>query len=101
MSIREDLADPKSQFYAYEVTVIFRKAKDNGEIFALFPYEEHSDGRCTSYAHVGQHTCADYNHCIATSVPAKPKEYRALRLELTNAGYSLIIRKRKQFKPMR
>lgn len=73
--------------------VIFRKFKHGGHIIALFPAElADYNGNCSSYQHVGQHGPADYTHCIATSVPAKPTEYRALRQELENIGYKLDVK---------
>lgn len=75
--------------------VVFRKFKDGGDIVALFPeLINYPDGCCESYQHVGQHGAADYIHCIAASVPAKPTEYRSLRQELENIGYRLDVRQK-------
>lgn len=77
------------------VDVIFRKSKATKDIYALFPYIEHNDELCMSYEHVGQHSGANYEHCIKYSVPAKPEEYFDLFKELETIGYNLNVRKRK------
>ena len=77
--------------------VIFRKEKTKPyEVFALFPEIPGSVSAhtCLSYQHVGQHSAAEYNHCIRTSRPAKPEEYKALKKELEQIGYVLDIRSR-------
>ena len=73
--------------------VIFRKFKE-GDILALFPFEEHNGPLCVSYQHIGQHSGADYGHCIDITRPAKPEEYEPLRRELVSIGYDLEIRSR-------
>jgi hypothetical protein len=75
--------------------VVFRKFRSGGDILALFPeLAATHDGRyCESYQHVGQHSGADYEGCIAVSVPARPEEYGDLARELTRIGYDLEIRK--------
>ena len=79
----------------YKITTIFRKWPD-GTIEALFPYEINTpDGYCLCYAHIGQHSNADYFYCISKTKPAMPHEYNKLLIELKNIGYSPIIRKRK------
>jgi hypothetical protein len=79
--------------------VVFRKWKEDGTILALFP-DDIADyaGHCSSYAHIGQHSAADYAACIAASVPATPREYAALKRELESPPYHyrLIVRKRYQ-----
>jgi hypothetical protein len=85
--------------------VIFRKWKksfDSGEgIVALFPFEdynrEYKPSLCMSYAHIGQHGGADYNHCVSNSKLAKPEEYADLKKELEEIGYNLKVAKKKQF----
>ena len=67
--------------------VIFRKFND-GEIIALFPFEEWSNGCCVSYMHIGQHSGADYNHVITTTKPATKSEYKDLFNELKRVGYN-------------
>lgn len=74
------------------VRVIFRVWDDDGEVLALFPDLPASPGNCTSYAHVGQHSAADYGHCIAKSRPATVEEYSQLANELQQIGYQLQIR---------
>lgn len=73
--------------------VIFRKLK--GEVLALFPYEEYNKSLCVCYAHLGQHSSADYNYIVSKTRPATLEEYADLLHELKNLGYNLIIRKRK------
>ena len=81
-----------------EVDVIFRKEKSGffkGEVYALFPHNvETYEGDVMSYAHVGQHSYADYNYCIRTSDPASPFEFDALKRELEGIGYELNIVKK-------
>ena len=53
--------------------VVIRVWKGNpDDVFALFPTDPADNyGRyCTSYQHVGQHSSADYGHCIRQSRPA-------------------------------
>lgn len=74
--------------------VIFRKFK-NGDVIALFPYEiEDYHANCLSYEHNGQHSAADYWHCIAKSKPAKLNEYTDLFKELESLGYNLKVRQK-------
>jgi hypothetical protein len=82
--------------------VIFRKETREkafkGEIFALFPYFIYNyTGLIYSYAHVGQHSGADYNHCIESSCPAKGNEYEDLKTELELLGYNLNVIKRRNY----
>ena len=87
--------------------VVFRKWRKGYQvsplcdIIALFPAEEGSGPNyCMSFEHVGQHSSADYHHCIRNSRPATPEEYEATRKELEGQyGYNLEIRKRFRFKP--
>ena len=74
--------------------VVFRKWK-NGETQAFFPDIEEPRGFVSSYAHVGQHSQADYTYCISVTKPAKPEEYKDLAAELESIGYNLLIRKRR------
>lgn len=72
--------------------VVFRKWKNGGEIVALFPYEiQNVGGYCLSYEHVGQHSDADYIHCIINSKPANESEYADLKAELEGIGYKLKV----------
>lgn len=77
----------------HKTIVVFRKFKDDGSILALFPNDQYSDrGTCYSYMHMGQHSGAEYTHCVSVTKPAKPKEYAALKKELESIGYDLDIR---------
>lgn len=80
-----------------KTVVIFRVFKDSDNVLALFPFEpgDNKPGTCSSYMHMGQHSSADYNHCLDITRPAKANEYESLRKELENhVGYNLRIRKR-------
>lgn len=83
-----------------KTVVIFRKwnksmDEDRG-IFSLFPNEDWGAGMCASYAHIGQHGGADYNHCVRNSTLATPEEYADLKKELEGIGYNLKVSKRKK-----
>ena len=81
-------------FKEYETRVVFRKFKD-GDILALFPELSEGGAGVESYMHVGQHSSADYQHCICRTKPATPEEYEDLAVELESIGYNLLIRKRR------
>ena len=49
---------------------------------------------CTSYQHVGQHSSADYQHCIRQSRPATRREAASLLTELRRIGYKPRVLKR-------
>ena len=77
----------------FKTEMIFRK--DKYGVFALMPYDIATlDGMVTTYQHVGQHSSADYQGCIAKSVPASVSEYHDLREELKSLGYNIKIVKR-------
>lgn len=77
--------------------VIFRYWKN--EVIALFPSVPGSSKyNCSSYMHVGQHSSADDRMIIAESRPATPQEYADLKIELENAGYTLKIYRRWQYR---
>lgn len=82
--------------------VIFRKEKSGffkGNIYALFPHEvETYEGHVACYFHVGQHSVADYNYCVSTSVLATPDEYADLKAELEDRGYELNVIKKCNYK---
>lgn len=64
--------------------VMFRKCQD-GEVLAVFPTEPYSRSRpyaVSCYAHVGQHSGADWDYVMTKTKPAKPEEYAPLLREL-------------------
>lgn len=69
---------------------------DPDDVFALFPTDPADNyGRyCTSYQHIGQHSGADYYHCIRNSRPATKTEARPLLTELRRIGYRPRVLKR-------
>lgn len=73
-----------------------------GTVFALFPHDVCDRmGNVTHYQHVGQHSGADYLHCIANSRPATEEEARSLRAELESIGYELNVVKRRNYTKFR
>ena len=68
--------------------------EDAAAVIALFPGDAgtHDLDTCSAYVHVGQHTCADLRHVIATTRPATPAEYAALKRELESAPYRYQLR---------
>lgn len=73
------------------VKVVFRRYT-NGQILALMPYEiSNFSFMCSSYQHIGQHSAADYSHCISSTKPAKSEEYAILKRELENVGYVVQV----------
>jgi hypothetical protein len=80
-----------------KTVAVFRVFRD-GDVLALFPYEDEGNGFCSSYQHVGQHGLADYDACVNQTRPATPKEYSALKRELEQLGYELIIKKKRNYK---
>ena len=87
-----------------KIKVIFRNVKyDDGdrEILALFPeFVNEHNGLVGSYAHIGQHSEANYHHIISISKPATYEEYSELLAELTKIydDCELIIRKKHQYR---
>ena len=80
-----------------KIDVIFRKWKD-GSILALFPHSiDTYEGNVSSYEHVGQHSSADYGHCIYNTKLAKEHEYKPLKQELESIGYDLNVIKRQNY----
>ncbi len=76
-------------------SVIFRLDRE-GIVFALFP-ELPSDNYgyyCTAYQHIGQHSAANFQGCIAQSRPALADEYADLFEELERRGYHLHVHQR-------
>lgn len=84
-----------------KVDIVFRvdKSKDfSGTVFALFPHEcDNHNGNVMSYQHVGQHSAADYNFCIAKSRPATEQEYAELKQELEDIGYEVNVVKKQNY----
>lgn len=79
--------------------VMFRKYKDTGVIFAIFPYEIWSYDNVTCYDWEGQHGPANYSWVLSDSKPANELEYRTLKEHLENdIGYNLKIIKKKMRK---
>ncbi len=79
----------------YKTDVVFRvdNTKDfKGTVFALFPHEcNNRFGDVTSYQHVGQHSSADYTHCIKRSKKATKEQYKDLKKEMKGLGYNLNV----------
>ena len=75
------------------VPVVLRVWKNGNEVFALFPTlpSDNYGHYCTAYAHVGQHSGADYQGCIQASRPATAAESAPLVQELERIGYRLRI----------
>jgi hypothetical protein len=73
--------------------VVFRRLdkKHRSEIIALFPYILDSGHYNQSYMRIGQHSGADYDHCITISSPASEAEYSDLKKELESIGYILKV----------
>ena len=86
----------KGDFMDKEITkVVFRVLHRNpaylDNIIALFPFNAEGPERCASYMHIGQHSPANYSHCIAKSRRARAKEYAPLKKELESLGYNLKV----------
>lgn len=76
--------------------VIFRKAKSNGEITAIFPTLPGTSDPCSllCYVHAGQHGSAFLEWIRKDTKPATPEEYAALKRELEGIGYMLDVRRK-------
>tara|TARA_R100001594_G_C3849835_1_gene218165 strand:+ start:190 stop:489 length:300 start_codon:yes stop_codon:yes gene_type:complete len=80
----------------FKTHVIFRKFKN--EILALFPYMICSyNGDVTCYAHLEQHSNADYNYIITNSKPINDPKNLNLYKELISIGYDLKTIKRQNY----
>ena len=78
--------------------VIFRKFKECDSILALFPHEISHSSYVICYEHVGQHSSADYDHCISVlTKPATELEYKELKEELERIGYNLRVVKKRNY----
>lgn len=84
------------------IDVVFRvdtTKEFKGTVFALMPHDVCDfEGNVTSYQHVGQHSSADYTHCVAKSRKATPEEYSDLKKELEGLGYKLNVVQRRSEK---
>ena len=80
----------------FKTDVIFRNFK--GEIIALFPYLiSNYNGDVTCYAHMGQHSSADYLHIISNSKPINNPKNLDLYKELSSIGYNLKVVKKQNY----
>lgn len=86
----------------YETIVVFRRWKKSvtvhKSVLALFPCSPADRmGHVMCYEHVGQHGAADYNYIVSMSTPASEndEDVKALKRELRNIGYKLVVRKRR------
>ena len=81
--------------------VMFRvdTTKDfKGTVYAMLPHECcDNKGNVTSYAHLGQHSGADYLSCLSRSKPAIISEYAELKAEMESIGYNLKIVKKRNY----
>lgn len=79
-----------------KVDIVFR-VDENG-VFALFPHDcADYKGNVTCYQHVGQHSSADYNHCVANSKVATPEQYADLKAEMESIGYEINVVKKRNY----
>lgn len=68
-------------------TVLFRKYRSD-EVVALFPDIPFDDkGNVSCYSHIGQHSAADYEKVIDSTLPAAEPAYQSLLKELKKTGY--------------
>lgn len=81
--------------------IVFRvnnnKSFIGSPVFALFPYEISHGYYVTSYQHVGQHSSADYNHCVQNSKLATESEYKDLLSEMESLGYNINPIKKRNY----
>jgi hypothetical protein len=70
------------------------------DVFALFPTlpADRYGHLCTSYQSIGQHSAADYGHCIDNSRPATATEAQPLLTELRRIGYQPHVLKRATYR---
>jgi len=86
----------------YKTDIIFRVDNNRNfigsPVFALFPHEVSTlNGLVNCYQHVGQHSSAEYRHCIANSKPATPEEYKDLKEEMESIGYDINVVKKQNY----
>ncbi len=78
--------------------VVFRKARYEGgdrEILAFFPDADVNWGRILCYAHIGQHSEADYMFYLRDCGKCTEEEYAPLKKELEDRfGYAFKVLKR-------
>lgn len=73
--------------------VLFRVSNDDpSDVYALFPRIYEGRGMVRCFQHVGQHSTADLQACLASTRPATAAEARALRVELESAPYRYRLR---------
>jgi len=80
-----------------KVKVIYRVSKkDPSDVYALLPElpGTNDPNTCLCYQHIGQHSDANYEHCMRSSRPATAAEARPLHTELRRIGYDLDIKQR-------
>lgn len=82
------------------IRVVFRKypkRRDGtgGDILAILLDCDSHLGMTACYQHLGQHGEGRYFHMMATTKPATPEEYAALKRELEAIGYVVYPRKRR------
>lgn len=86
----------------YKTDVIFRVVTIQGitEVTAFLPHDVNSlAGDVTCYAHIGQHSSANYNYCVSKSRLATPEEYEDLKKEMeTLFGYNFNVIKKQNRK---
>jgi len=71
--------------------VIFRRWKEYPQsVIAFFPDLKGNNYCVDSYMHVGQHSEADYFHCVGRTTPCKLGEYDELDQELITIGYKAL-----------
>lgn len=75
--------------------VMFRVYRKEGDVIAILLDVPANRGRVTCYQHVGQHGEGSYSGIITDTRPATLEEAAPLRAELTQIGYRLITRKRR------
>jgi len=81
----------------FKTDVMFRIEID-GQILAVFPYDiETHDGRCSCYAHIGQHSTMVWDYLKHTKPAKDEKEYIDLYRELTSIGYNLNVIKKRNY----
>ena len=75
------------------IPVIFRKWKEDNEVFAIFPTDIATmDGSVTVYSHIGQHGSGSMRTITGNKTKlASLSEYRNLLRELNSIGYKNLV----------